>query len=340
MMEIPVFSIIIPVYNNEYFLHRCIDSLLAQTYADFELVLIDDGSTDRSGKICDEYAEKDLRIKVFHTCNQGVSTARNLGLSAARGKYVNFVDSDDWVTPDYLEKYVEARIDYDYDLVYAEMVRVSEGGVLSVISLTELSAESGDDLSAAFVCLLKCSEFGYACNKSFKREIITSNAISFHQDYRLYEDTVFIATYCLYISSIRLRSSAIYYYRLRANSLKAELDYTVYHLATRTGCQILNALVKKLQSDSLYRAVGVFCQQWEQQAILYMYLHGKNISKKERLDYLKEFQFRFVAQLPSLTQVRGISKFIIFGMSFKNDEIVDFYFKLMGFVYKLKRKYS
>lgn len=87
----PKISVIVPVYNAEKYLHRCIDSILAQTFADFELLLIDDGSTDKSGEICDEYADKDARIRVFHKANGGVSSARNVGLDNALGEYICFV---------------------------------------------------------------------------------------------------------------------------------------------------------------------------------------------------------------------------------------------------------
>ena len=94
----PNISVIVPVYNTEQYLPRCIDSILAQTFTDFELLLIDDGSKDNSGKICDEYAAKDSRVRVFHKENGGVSSARNLGLDQAQGEWITFVDSDDWVT--------------------------------------------------------------------------------------------------------------------------------------------------------------------------------------------------------------------------------------------------
>ena len=98
----PQISVIVPVYNAEKYLHRCIDSILAQTFSDFELLLIDDGSKDNSGRICDEYAAKDSRIRVFHKKNGGVSSARNMGLDNAKGDWITFVDSDDWVKQDYL----------------------------------------------------------------------------------------------------------------------------------------------------------------------------------------------------------------------------------------------
>ena len=96
-MNIPKISVIVPVYNVEKYLPRCIDSILAQTFTDFELLLIDDGSKDRSGEICDEYAKKDGRIRVFHKENGGVSSARNLGLDNAKGDWICFCDSDDWL---------------------------------------------------------------------------------------------------------------------------------------------------------------------------------------------------------------------------------------------------
>ena len=93
----PLVSVIVPVYNAERYLHKCIDSILSQTMSDFELLLVDDGSNDASGNICDDYAEKDARVRVFHKANGGVSSARNTGLDNAAGEWVTFCDADDWV---------------------------------------------------------------------------------------------------------------------------------------------------------------------------------------------------------------------------------------------------
>lgn len=110
-MSNPKISIIVPVYNSEKYLCRCIDSVLEQTYSDFELLLVDDGSKDNSGKICDEYATKDHRIKVFHKENKGVSSARNFGINVAIGEWVIFIDSDDYFTPKALYLLLNAAID-------------------------------------------------------------------------------------------------------------------------------------------------------------------------------------------------------------------------------------
>ena len=96
-------SVIVPVYRVEPYLRQCVDSILSQTYEDLEVLLIDDGSPDRCGEICDEYQRQDTRVRVFHTENRGVSAARNLGLRVAKGEYIGFVDSDDWIEPDMYE---------------------------------------------------------------------------------------------------------------------------------------------------------------------------------------------------------------------------------------------
>ena len=101
-------SVIVPVYRAEKYLHRCVDGILAQTYTDFELLLIDDGSPDNCGALCDEYAAKDSRVRVFHKENGGVSSARNLGLDNAKGEWVTFCDADDYVTSDWLATFSDA----------------------------------------------------------------------------------------------------------------------------------------------------------------------------------------------------------------------------------------
>ena len=115
-------SIIVPVYNTEKYLRRCIDSVLAQTYQDFELLLIDDGSKDSSGAICDEYAAQDARVRVFHKENGGVSSARNVGLDNARGEWITFVDADDWIESDMLELLLRKGEETGADIVMGDLL--------------------------------------------------------------------------------------------------------------------------------------------------------------------------------------------------------------------------
>ena len=113
----PLFSVIVPVYKVEKYIHQCLDSILAQSFSDFELILVDDGSPDACGRICDEYAAKDSRIKVIHKENGGLVSARRAGYSISRGSYICSIDSDDYVATDLLEKAAEKISDYSVDAV-------------------------------------------------------------------------------------------------------------------------------------------------------------------------------------------------------------------------------
>ena len=124
----PELSVIVPVYKVEKYLSKCIDSILAQTFTDFELILIDDGSPDRCGEICDEYAAKDSRIIVIHQQNKGVSAARNAGLEIAKGKYIGFVDSDDWIEPEMYQILIATANETASELVICGSKQRDESG--------------------------------------------------------------------------------------------------------------------------------------------------------------------------------------------------------------------
>ena len=119
-------SIIVPVYNVELYLGRCVDSILKQTFEDFEVILIDDGSTDSSGGICDEYAEEDVRIQVLHKENSGVADSRNKGLEMVKSEYITFIDADDYVDNYYLEILYGLMMKYEGDLVVSYHVVLQE----------------------------------------------------------------------------------------------------------------------------------------------------------------------------------------------------------------------
>ena len=116
-------SIIVPVYNVEKYIKKCIDSIINQTYKNLEIILVDDGSPDNCGKICDEYAEKDKRIKVIHKENGGLSDARNAGIKIARGCYIGFVDSDDWIDKNMYEKLYKTLKEKDADIACCKLIR-------------------------------------------------------------------------------------------------------------------------------------------------------------------------------------------------------------------------
>ena len=111
-------SIIVPIYKIEEFLRQCVESILAQSFQDFELILVDDGSPDSCPEICEQYAEKDSRIKVIHKLNGGLVSARKAGLKAASGEYIGYVDGDDWIEPDFYEKLMRKAMNFDADIVH------------------------------------------------------------------------------------------------------------------------------------------------------------------------------------------------------------------------------
>ena len=127
----PEISVVIPIYNVEPYLNRCVDSIINQTYSNFQLILVDDGSPDNCGKICDEYAKKDSRIHVIHRENGGLSAARNNGIDwvfdNSFTKWITFIDSDDWVTPNYLEKLIQTAKDFKVDIVIGNSQHVHDG---------------------------------------------------------------------------------------------------------------------------------------------------------------------------------------------------------------------
>jgi len=129
-MSSPKISIIVPVYNVENYLCKCVDSILEQTYKEIELILIDDGSTDSSGVICDKYKNKDTRVFVIHKKNEGVSSARNCGLKVAVGDYVGFVDSDDYVLNDMYEYLLNLSIMYNADITSCSFSVINDKGII------------------------------------------------------------------------------------------------------------------------------------------------------------------------------------------------------------------
>lgn len=200
-------SIIVPVYNVENYLSTCINSILLQDYKDFELLLIDDGSTDNSGRICDYYGEKDNRIKVFHKTNAGVSSARNYGLLKAVGEFVCFIDSDDWVATNYLSNFfvgVES-----YDLVIQNMYDYNKCAVFHIdVPKMDFYDDLGEPIEKFRILL-----YGGPCIKLFKRCIIEDNHIEFPQNIQYGEDTLFFYKYLLNVKSLCFVNQCAYYYR-------------------------------------------------------------------------------------------------------------------------------
>lgn len=214
-MSSPFFSVIVPVYNVEKYLRKCVDSILSQSFMDFEVILIDDGSPDNCPTICDEYAKRDCRVKVIHKPNGGVSSARNAGLNAAIGEYITFVDSDDWIMSNMLEEFHKMlRNDYP-DLAICGYESVDEDGNITngrnSESITEFTGVHKMD-NDLFWKLFSAKRIGSCCDKALKTEFIRSKKLSFDEHMVFCEDTDFILRYlsameqnrCISVSDERL----------------------------------------------------------------------------------------------------------------------------------------
>lgn len=188
----PIISVIVPVYNVEIYLNRCIDSIIKQTLTNIEIILVDDGSTDNSGKICDEFLQKDSRISVIHKKNGGLSSARNAGLNIAKGKYIGFVDSDDWIDKYYYEKLYNIAKKSKSDIVSCKFNKSSKYKENSYIKINEndFTIEDGKKFREIYLssAMKGGSSWVPVWSKIYKRKII--NDIRFEEG-MIYEDIMF-----------------------------------------------------------------------------------------------------------------------------------------------------
>ncbi len=185
-----MYSVIIPIYNSEKYLKRCIDSVLAQTAADLELILVDDGSKDKSGDICKEYAENDKRVKYIRKENAGVSAARNTGLDNAKGEYIGFVDSDDEIKSDMYQSLLECAYKNDAQIVICDAVTVYSDGKTEEDTLPCFDASKSIDRENLTPEQMLFSA-GSACRCVYKRELLEENKIRFPVGIKLSEDRIF-----------------------------------------------------------------------------------------------------------------------------------------------------
>ena len=271
-------SIIVPIYNVEPYLRRCVDSLLRQSYEDFELILVDDGSPDNCGNICDEYAAEDSRVRVVHKPNGGLSDARNAGLEIAQGEYIAFVDSDDWIAKDYLARLLAALLETDADICECDVFRTSG---------EETSSEQGTPAVyktiEALEQLIHDGVFRqHVWNKLYRREIIAD--ILFPKG-KTNEDEFW--TYQVFGNAKKVAkiSDVLYFYFQRPGSIMGE-NYSLKRL---------DALEAKLQRQmyidtnfpqmSLQAKLNLFgsCIYAGQMSLVH--LSGKQLSTaKERLN--------------------------------------------------------
>ena len=201
-------SIIIPVYNVEKYIDRCIKSVINQTYEKLEIILIDDGSPDNCPEICDKWSQTDSRIKVIHKKNGGLSDARNAGLSIATGKYVLFVDSDDWISNNMVENMVQAMENNDVDIVICQYIVAYENGEEKNLK-TEVGERIFDSKEALRLLLQNTIITNHVWRKLYKRNLIKPNIFPVNRNY---EDIYTVADFFISCNKIMYLDDAYYYY--------------------------------------------------------------------------------------------------------------------------------
>jgi glycosyltransferase involved in cell wall biosynthesis/DNA-binding MarR family transcriptional regulator len=237
----PMISIIVPVYNAEVYLNRCVDSILNQEYEDFELLLIDDGSSDSSGRICDEYAVRDPRVRVFHLENGGVSAARNRALDEAKGTYLQFLDSDDWITSDATKLLVRTAEESHCDMVITDFYRVVGSRFSQKGDIDEDGLLSREEFATHMMENPADFYYGVIWNKLYKRSIVEADHLRMDTDICWCEDFMFNLEYIRRAESVYVLKAPIYYYVKRKGSL-----------ATTQGSSIINTVQMKLMVFEYY----------------------------------------------------------------------------------------
>ena len=289
-------SVIVAVYNAEKYLHRCIDSILNQTFADYELILIDDGSSDLSGKICDSYISVDSRVKVLHKLNGGVSSARQMGLEIAGGEYIIYVDSDDWVENSYLDKLYASVVSDDSDMAicdyyeeYPDMTRT--------VSCRPESKYSEDLIKEIFS--------GYPCfclNKLVKRSIYTENSIHFPLEISIGEDMYVFVAQCLAGVKISYVSVPLYHYCIIGNSLSTSFTIKNFY-DTQRMLELFRLLMKG------HKYLGL-CENYITRRIVSRSFYNRLFTSVDFRKNLYEYR-NFIARNSSI----GIFKRVMFYLS-------------------------
>lgn len=211
-------SAIVPVYNVERYLENCIESICGQTFTDLEIILVDDGATDHSGKICDNWAQKDSRIRVIHKANGGLSDARNAGIEIANGNWYMFVDSDDTITPDTVQRLYQAATEKQCEIAVCNMIRIYDDGSTEPFyaPVRELTVWDGQQ---RFETLKQPS----VCNKLFRAELFKN--VRFPKG-KFYEDTFIYHILAYRAGRIALTGHEGYYYLSRRESILGQPKYT------------------------------------------------------------------------------------------------------------------
>lgn len=288
-------TVILPVYNVEAYLRTCLDSLLQQSVRDYEILLIDDGSKDSSGLICDEYARQYDRIRVVHKPNGGPGSARNAGLELARGEYIVFCDPDDWVAPDFLQQFLDTGMDHT-TMPFTGILQHREGKADRALRAPVMEVR-GSDCPQAIAALRRCDMLGFAVNKLLVKRIIDENKIRFDDGLRYREDEMFMLEYVRHVSRIVVNEKTSYHYRVLGSGLSKKRKPA--ELILRVSRQLHDLFLQAVPTpEGRYLAARIYLQQCceavaasKNAAELHL---AADAARKARKEYLSTFAPAFL----------------------------------------------
>lgn len=242
-------SIIVPVYNAENFLTQCIESILSQTYNNIEVLLVNDGSQDRSGKICEDYAARDLRIKTIHQKNMGPSVARNTGISHSKGVFLQFVDADDRLDSLMTEELVSHKTGVDLVICgYKSIVNIDGNNIIKEIYPSKKERCSMDEFMQIFSVLFKQSLINSPCNKLYDASIVHGNKLRFDAGTQHGEDLLFNINYFNFCKQVKLLNKPLYFYIKNNNDSSLTKKHKENFFENRLNIlEELNKLITKYQ---------------------------------------------------------------------------------------------
>ncbi len=325
MKEQPLISIIIPVYNAERFLNDCVDSVLKQTYSNIEIVLVNDGSRDSSGEICNQYQSKEARIKVIHLENGGVSRARNKGIAACSGEYICFIDSDDTIEPDYIQNFKDS-IEGDIN-IYIQGTRIirKDGSIDTVLYKMTGIRSINDIFGANNLC-----SHGYAHGKMYNSSLIKDNKIEFPEDIKFSEDLLFVLECLIYTDKIKYIDKVGYNYFLReGNASSKRFAFKTELACWKSYNLIMLHLSKKYSLDLLdMKSVGEINEMLFSRIRNVLYIENHQI--EERLKFYNSLQnddFNFIYKYMYIC--RPSVRLGYYLKRIFNYNIMDYYFSMI-----------
>ena len=323
-------TIVIPVYNVEKYLDRCINSVINQTYSNLEIILVDDGSTDSCPKICDEYEKKDKRIKVIHKENEGVSSARNIGLKNATGNYITFVDSDDTITEDYIKVILE-NLNSEEILIFNYILKKNKNTRVNYCNLNKITGIDDELINS----LIRYHLLNSVTNKVYKKEIIDKYNLHFREDIICGEDFIFNLDYLTKIKTAKIIKKPLYYYyqneksimhKKKGNKLEQQriLNDYMYELFIKYKYDL--SYMKKLYIDSIYSVIR------------FNIIHNipNNESLKEIKEYVEQSKIMNIDEKSKLSLYDRLIYYMICKKKFKSVyNIIKFKVKIKEFLKRI-----